>query len=77
MDAILAFDIKKCITINGILPCNVKEHINFFYNKTKCNVVIMIKNNYLSNYNNLKAPNEDILILYFKNGIIETYRKLG
>jgi len=37
----------------------------------------MIKKNYLSNYNNLKAPNEDILILYFKNGIIETYRKLG
>ena len=50
MDAILAFDIKKCITINGILPCNVKEHINFFYNKTKCNVVIMIKNNYLNNH---------------------------
>lgn len=49
MDAILAFDIKKCITINGILPCYMKENINFFYNKTKCNVVIMVKNNDFTN----------------------------
>jgi dihydrofolate reductase len=48
MEAILAFDIKKGISKNGILPCNVKEDLQFFYSKTKCNVVIMSRNRYFS-----------------------------
>ena len=48
MEAILAFDIKKGISKNGILPWNIKEDLQFFYNKTKCNVVIMCRNTYFS-----------------------------
>jgi len=48
MEAILAFDIKKGISKNGVLPWNIKEDLQFFYNKTKCNVVIMGRNTYFS-----------------------------
>jgi len=48
MEAIVAFDIKKGISKNGILPWNIKEDLQFFYNKTKCNVVIMGRNTYFS-----------------------------
>jgi len=48
MEAILAFDIKKGISKNGVLPWNIKEDLQFFYNKTKCNVVIMGRSTYFS-----------------------------
>lgn len=48
MEAILAFDIKKGISKNGVLHWNIKEDLQFFYSKTKCNVVIMGKNTYFS-----------------------------
>ena len=48
MEAIIAFDIKKGISKNGILPWNIKEDLQFFYKKTKCNVVIMGRNTYFS-----------------------------
>jgi dihydrofolate reductase len=48
MEAILAFDIKKGISKNGILPWNIKEDLQFFYKKTNCNVVIMGRNTYFS-----------------------------
>ena len=48
MEAILAFDIKKGISKNGVLPWNIKEDLQFFYSKTKCNVVIMSRNRYFS-----------------------------
>jgi len=48
MEAIIAFDIKKGISKNGILPWCIKEDMQFFYTKTKCNVVIMSKNTYFS-----------------------------
>ena len=48
MEAIVAFDIKKGISKNGILPWNIKEDLQFFYKKTKCNVVIMGRNTYFS-----------------------------
>jgi len=48
MEAILAFDIKKGISKNGVLPWNIKEDLQFFYNKTKCNVVIMGRTTYFS-----------------------------
>jgi len=48
MEAVLAFDIKKCISSHGVLPWNIKEDLQFFYNKTKCNIVIMGRNKYFS-----------------------------
>jgi dihydrofolate reductase len=48
MEAIVAFDIKKGISKNGILPWNIKEDLQHFYNKTKCNVVIMGRTTYFS-----------------------------
>lgn len=48
MEAIVAFDIKKGISKNGVLPWNIKEDLQFFYKKTKCNIVIMGKNTYFS-----------------------------
>ena len=48
MEAIIAFDIKKGISKNGILPWCIKEDMQFFYTKTKCNVVIMGRNTYFS-----------------------------
>jgi dihydrofolate reductase len=48
MEAIIAFDIKKGISKNGTLPWNIQEDLQFFYNKTKCNVVIMGRNTYFS-----------------------------
>jgi len=48
MEAIVAFDIKKGISKNGILPWNIKEDLQHFYNKTKCNIVIMGRATYFS-----------------------------
>jgi dihydrofolate reductase len=48
MEAIIAFDIKKGLAKNGCLPWNIKEDLQFFYNKTKCNVVIMGRTTYFS-----------------------------
>ena len=48
MEAIIAFDIKKRISKNGLLPWNIQEDLQFFYTKTKCSVVIMSRNKYFS-----------------------------
>lgn len=48
MEAIIAFDIKKGISKNGIIPWNIKEDLQHFFNKTKCNVVIMGRTTYFS-----------------------------
>jgi len=48
MEAIVAFDIKNGISKNGILPWNIKEDLQHFYNKTKCNIVIMGRTTYFS-----------------------------
>jgi dihydrofolate reductase len=48
MEAIIAFDIKKGISKNGVLPWTVQEDFQHFYNKTKCNVVIMGSATYFS-----------------------------
>jgi len=48
MEAIIAFDIKKGISKNGSLPWNVQEDLHHFYNKTKCNAVIMGRTTYFS-----------------------------
>ena len=48
MEAIIAFDIKKGISKNGVLPWNIQEDLQHFYNKTKCNTVIMRRTTYCS-----------------------------
>lgn len=48
MESIMAFDMKKTISKNGILSLQTKEELYFFYNKTKCNVIITSKNTYFS-----------------------------
>ena len=48
MEAILAIDTKNGIAKDGAIPWKSKKDMNFFYNKTKNNVIIMGKNTYLS-----------------------------
>ncbi len=48
MEAILATDILGGISKNGIIPWKSKEDMNFFYNKTVNNVVVMGRKTYYS-----------------------------
>ena len=48
MEAILAYDLNNGISKNGIIPWKSKTDLNFFYNITKGNIVIMGKNTYLN-----------------------------
>ena len=47
MEAILAYDLHNGISKNGAIPWKSKTDLNFFYNTTKGNVVIMGKNTFL------------------------------
>jgi dihydrofolate reductase len=48
MEAIVAIDIKNGLSKNGTIPWKAKKDMQFFYQKTKNNVVIMGKNTYFS-----------------------------
>jgi len=48
MEAILAYDLHNGISKNGAIPWKSKTDMNFFYNTTKGNVVIMGRNTFLS-----------------------------
>lgn len=48
MEAILAYDLHNGISKNGLIPWKSKTDLNFFYNTTKGNIVIMGKNTFLS-----------------------------
>jgi dihydrofolate reductase len=48
MEAILAYDLNNGISKNGIIPWKSKTDMNFFYNITKGNIVIMGKNTFFS-----------------------------
>ena len=43
MEAILAYDLNNGISKNGTIPWKSKTDLNFFYNITKGNIVIMGK----------------------------------
>lgn len=43
MEAILAFDTKSCISKKGAIQSSIKDNLQIFYNKTKCNIVIMTR----------------------------------
>ena len=48
MEAILAYDLHNGISKNGAIPWKSKTDLNFFYNTTKGNVVIMGRTTFLS-----------------------------
>lgn len=48
MEAIIAIDIKNGLSKNGVIPWKSKRDMQFFYQKTKNNIVIMGKNTYFS-----------------------------
>lgn len=48
MEAILAYDLHNGISKNGAIPWKSKTDMNFFYNTTKGNVVIMGRTTFLS-----------------------------
>lgn len=48
MEAIYATDINNGLSKDGFIPWKSSKDLNFFYNITKNNVVIMGKNTYLS-----------------------------
>ena len=48
IEAILAYDLNNGISKNGGIPWKSKTDLNFFYNKTKGNVVIMGRTTFLS-----------------------------
>lgn len=81
MEAILAFDIKNGISKNGLLSWNIKEDLQIFHNKTKCNVVIMGRNTHFSiPYNKKPLKNRLNIILTrepnnYKN-ITNTYKNI-
>lgn len=54
MEAILALDSNNGLSKEGIIPWNNKKDLNFFYEKTKNNVVIMGKNTYFSLPDNVR-----------------------
>ena len=81
MEAILAFDIKKGISKNGVLPWNIKEDLQFFYNKTKCNIVIMGRNTYFSIPDDKRPLKNRLNIILTKDPqkykeITETYKNV-
>lgn len=54
MEAILAIDSNNGLSKEGIIPWNFTKDLNFFYETTKNNVVIMGKNTYLSLPDNVR-----------------------
>jgi len=54
MEAILAVDSNNGLSKEGIIPWKSIKDLNFFYEKTKNNVVIMGRNTYLSLPDNVR-----------------------
>ena len=48
MEVILAYDLNNGISKNGAIPWKSKTDLNFFYNTTKGNIVIMGRNTFFS-----------------------------
>ena len=63
MEAILAFDTKSCISKKGAIQSSIKENLQIFYNKTKCNTVIMIRDKYDISSNKETIKNRLCIVL--------------
>ena len=67
MEAILAIDSNNGLSKEGTIPWNNKKDLQFFYKKTKNNVVIMGKNTYLSLPENLRPLKHRLNIVLTSN----------
>jgi len=63
IEAIYAVDLNNGLSKDGIIPWNSKKDLNFFYNKTKHNVVIMGRNTYFSLPENVRPLKDRLNIV--------------
>ena len=63
MEALLAFDMKSCISKKGAMQSSIKKKLQIFYNKTKCNIVIMSRAKSAISCNNENSKNRLHIVL--------------
>jgi dihydrofolate reductase len=73
MEAILAYDLNNGISKNGIIPWKSKTDLNFFYNITKGNIVIMGRNTFFSLPDNCRPLKNRVNIVLTNNPIYYSY----
>ena len=73
MEAILAYDLNNGISKNGIIPWKSKTDLNFFYNITKGNIVIMGRNTFFSLPDNCRPLKNRVNIVLTNNPIRYSY----
>ena len=78
MEAILAYDLNNGISKNGAIPWKSKTDLNFFYNTTKGNVVIMGRTTFVSLPENCRPLKNRLNIVLTSNPELysnnETYK---
>jgi len=67
MEAILVLDINNGLSKEGIIPWTSKKDMQFFYNKTKNNILIMGKNTYFSLPENSRPLKDRLNIVLTSN----------
>lgn len=73
MEAILAYDLNNGISKNGIIPWKSKTDLNFFYNITKGNIVIMGRNTFFSLPDNCRPLKNRVNIVLTSNPTCYSY----
>ena len=73
MEAILAYDLNNGISKNGTIPWKSKTDLNFFYNITKGNIVIMGKNTFFSLPDNCRPLKNRVNIVLTNNPTYYSY----
>ena len=81
LEAILAYDLNNGISKNGAIPWKSKTDLNFFYNTTKGNVVIMGRTTFLSLPENCRPLKNRLNIVLTTNPELyaneEKYKNIG
>ena len=75
MEAILAYDLNNGISKNGTIPWNSKTDLNFFYNITKGNIIIMGRNTFFSLPDNCRPLKNRVNIVLTNNPIYYSYNE--
>ena len=73
MEAILAYDLNNGISKNGIIPWKSKTDLNFFYNITKGNIIIMGRNTFFSLPDNCRPLKNRVNIVLTNNPTYYSY----
>lgn len=73
MEAILACDLNNGISKNSTIPWKSKTDLNFFYNITKGNIVIMGRNTFFSLPDNCRPLKNRVNIVLTNNPIYYSY----